>query len=71
MAIITCTREARCKDCQHLKYYYKGKLKRHYCVERKTNRCLEDSAAYCIDQKLFQWNPTAIPERLNENFKNP
>ena len=66
MSIITCTRPAKCKDCKHLKYYYKGKLKRHLCVKRNTNRYLNDSAGLCINEKLFEWNPIAMPERLEE-----
>jgi hypothetical protein len=62
--MITYTRSAKCKDCKNLKYYYKGKLKRHKCIKRNINRCLEDSAGFCIDEKLFYWNPTAMPKRL-------
>jgi hypothetical protein len=29
-------------------------------------RSLDDSAGFCIDEKLFDWNPTAMPKRLEE-----
>lgn len=63
MSTITYTRHAKCKDCNQLKYYYKGKIKRHKCIRKNTNRCLND--LICEDCNLnVDWNITAIPERL-------
>lgn len=64
MAIITCTREARCKDCNNLRYYYKGERKLHMCVKKNIGRTLNDSAGSCIDCMEFDWNPSAIPGNL-------
>ncbi len=35
MTITTWTRPAKCKDCKHCKSFYKGKLKRHKCKNKK------------------------------------
>lgn len=66
MTIITYTIPSKCKDCNNLKYFYKGKLKRHLCVKRNMHRRLEDSAGFCIDEKIFDWNPVAMPKRLED-----
>jgi hypothetical protein len=71
MSIITYTRPAKCKDCNHLKYFYKGKRKLHFCIKRKKNRCLNDPAGYCIDQKWFDMNVSTIPKRLEYEQTNP
>lgn len=34
MAIITVTREAKCKDCQHISLLYCGKRKRFICDKK-------------------------------------
>jgi hypothetical protein len=64
MAIIEWTREARCKDCKNLRYYYNGRRKLHKCIKKNAARALSDSAGSCVDSKDFDWNPIAIPESL-------
>ncbi len=38
MTTITITRPAKCKDCRFCVDYPKGKLKRHFCVNRESPR---------------------------------
>jgi len=65
MSIIIYTSNARCKDCNQLQYYYIGKLKRHKCVRKDENRCMNDPV--CKECDLSRdWNTTAIPKRLDE-----
>lgn len=64
MSIVTYTRAAKCKDCNNLRYYYIGKLKRHKCVRFNINRCMNDSI--CKECNLeTDWNPTSIPNHIN------
>ncbi len=63
MSKTTYTRSAKCKDCNQLRYYYHGNLKRHKCIRNNTNRCLNDPI--CNDCNLeTDWNPSEIPSKL-------
>lgn len=64
MTVITWTRRAKCKDCEHIRYYYKGKLKRHKCIEKDEPRCLDDMI--CDD---YQGRREYYPKRLEEDKK--
>lgn len=38
MAVITYTREAKCKDCKFCKSFYDGKRKKHTCTNSESER---------------------------------
>ena len=42
MSIMTWTRHAKCKDCNFLQRYNKGKLVRHYCANRLSEQFSKD-----------------------------
>lgn len=60
--IITWTRSARCRDCIHFKYYYKGKRKLHKCVLKNTSRTLADK--FKCDN--FEMRKSYYPEQIKE-----
>lgn len=62
MSITTYTRDAYCKDCKCCVYYYHGKRKLHWCIEKKCGTTLKDKATTCIREGVFEWNPSAIPK---------
>lgn len=64
MPTITYSREARCSDCEHLRYYYKGKLKRHKCIKINQPRSLKDGARSCIKEDLFEMRKEYYPKKL-------
>ncbi len=56
MAVITYTRGAKCKDCSFHVSYHKGKLKRHYCANRLSDRFSQDTGLndfVCNEWKLY------------------
>lgn len=42
MTIITITRNAKCKDCKFCNSYRKGKLRRHKCINTKSEYYNQD-----------------------------
>ena len=65
MGVITYTRCAKCKDCDNLKYFYIGRLKRHKCSYFNKNRCLNDSPkSECFSNNIFKLNSSYYPGRL-------
>ena len=66
MSILTYTRKAKCKDCNYLRYYYKGKQKRHICTKTNTNKCKEDyvCSEFIIDGEHGYWNFIGQPDGL-------
>ena len=60
MTIITYTRNAKCSDCNKLRRYYKGNLKRHWCLKHNTGARLNDIV--CKEWNGDEdWNPSGIP----------
>jgi len=64
MTVISYTRRAKCKDCDFLKYYYKGKQKIHHCSLKNECRILNDYV--CDEWKL---STTGLPQPL-KNVKS-
>ena len=66
MSIITYTRKAKCKDCNFLKYYYKGKRKYHKCTKKDIDRCKDDYVCpeFIIDGESGYWNLIGKPDKL-------
>lgn len=61
---MTVTSEAKCKDCNNLKYFYKGKRKFHFCIALNTRQTLNDSAGLCINSGAFSFSVSAFPEQM-------
>jgi len=54
MLVITITRDAKCKDCEFLRYYYKGKRKLHHCIQRGQQWRLNDPiCGYYVARKGY------------------
>ena len=64
MTVITWTRMAKCKDCEHIRYYNKGKLKRHKCIMKDEPRRLDD-----IICDNYQGRIEYYPKKLEEGEK--
>ncbi|MCK9629496.1 MAG: hypothetical protein M0R37_13010 [Bacteroidales bacterium] len=71
MAIMTWTRERRCKDCMNLRYFYPNPnkfYKRHRCIAYNLPENLNSIRAItCVD---FEWNHTAIPYYIDYQTEN-
>lgn len=71
MAIMTWTRERRCKDCMNLRYFYPNPemlYKRHKCIMCNMVQTLSSTDAIHCDG--FEWNPTAIPYYIDYQPEN-
>jgi hypothetical protein len=44
MSVMTWTREAKCKDCEFIKYFHEGKRKFHKCIKKDMRITLKDSS---------------------------
>jgi hypothetical protein len=55
MGTMTWTRRARCKDCRFCVSYPKGKLNRHYCVNRDSKN--KGSDVRLSDLVCDKWEP--------------
>lgn len=64
MAVITYTREAKCKDCDNFRYYYKRNRKAHWCIKHDTPVTLRDRSPSCFDTKDFIFRKEYYPKRL-------
>lgn len=42
MSSITWKREAKCKDCEFIKFFYQGKRKFHKCIKKDMRVTLKD-----------------------------
>lgn len=47
MGSITTSREAKCSDCKHFKYYYEGNRKYHICEVTNQRTTLRDKFPKC------------------------
>ena len=65
MTVITWTRDAKCKDCDHFRYYYKGKRKLHKCILKRESRTLADKTCYGNNFKMREEH---YPKKMNEGF---
>ncbi len=66
MGIITWTREARCKDCDHFRYYKKGRRKLHKCILHRQSATLKDKMCF----EGFKMRKEYYPKRLDEDIFN-
>ncbi len=66
MGVITYTRPAKCKDCEHCQYYYEGKRKFHKCVKKDRRTTLNESASLCVDRGDFKMRESYYPKRLDQ-----
>ena len=61
MTVIIYTRDARCKDCEFIRYFYNGKRKLHYCIQREQQWRLNDPiCGYYVMRKEY------YPKRLTD-----
>lgn len=71
MAIMTWTRERRCKDCMNLRSFRPNPEKyyrRHKCIVKDQNRSPKDKdAARCVD---FDWNYIGVPYDIDYKPEN-
>jgi hypothetical protein len=65
MATVTYTRDAKCRDCDFFRYYYKGKRKLHKCIIKRESRTLKDKL--CSENK-FIMREGYYPKRLHEGI---
>ena len=63
MTVITYTRPAKCKDCDNIRYYYKGKRKFHKCIVLDVPVRLNDNI--CRDN--YKCRKEYYPKRLKND----
>jgi len=67
MAIITYTREAKCRDCKHCVKYSKPhwRIYRHFCLKKGRHTGKNDSACGCIHSGDYSYDYIGVPESVS------
>lgn len=65
MSTTTYTRNAKCKDCIHIRYFYKGKRKLHLCDVFEMQVCLNDNIGKECAESFFSINPNYWHQKLD------
>jgi hypothetical protein len=67
MGTITWTREAKCKDCDNIRYFYQGKRKFHKCIAKDRRVCLNDKSCYGAGEfDKYKMRREYYPKKLEE-----
>ena len=59
-------RNAKCKDCDKLRYFYEGKRKLHMCSVFEIKVRLNDQISTTCADDFFRLNSNYYPKRLEE-----
>jgi len=65
MSTFTTIREAKCKDCDHFRYYYKRNRKAHWCIKHDRGVTLRDRTPSCFDTGDFVFRKEYYPKNLD------
>jgi hypothetical protein len=68
MSVMTWQRPAKCKDCINLRYFYRGKQKRHACALKIKIVSPNDIYRECFDDESFKMSHNYYPDRLEDIY---